>query len=62
MKEYSYEEVNLGRSGETLIAALDKIDVLNKKLDLALEALNFINRMQKSPYVEKVLTQIENLD
>lgn len=40
IEEYNYNDVESGR-GETLVKALDKIELLEKQLDIAIEILEF---------------------
>lgn len=59
LKEYNYEEINNGRSGESLISALDKIRELNRKLDLIMECLEDLDHI---PEIERLLTCLKEMD
>ena len=56
LQDYTYEEQESGRS-ETLIQALEKIELLEKQLNIAVEALEFYEKPLSSFHPEYNIAQ-----
>lgn len=66
LDEYNYTETESGRS-ETLVKAIDRIEVLERKLSIAMDTLHEIlnedlyNMDEDAAYIRNQLKEIENV-
>lgn len=57
LEEYTYEEVPSGRT-DTLVKALEKIETLEKQLEIALEVLTYYENKKKCQNAVKKIKEL----